>query len=185
MSITPQFPVERSVLTPRRRPQIYGCPRETRKTPSLWGHRRMIPTKEDPDPQSVSEESIVRQRKKIFKELDFQRTGEGWYGHTDFVSHRPVPPRFSVRFDLAQECSYFSECQGLGKKPEVVDNSRSPRTRRPSMVSNVGWLTTPTNSIRPFMKLLTHSRQSGYACPPESVWLWHLRQEQTHTQTHW
>ncbi len=42
-------------------------------------------------------------------EKDFQRTGEGWYGHTDFVSRQPVPPRFSARFDLAQECSYFSK----------------------------------------------------------------------------
>ena len=28
-------------------------------------------------------------------EKDFQRTGEGWYGHTDFVSHRQILVRCS------------------------------------------------------------------------------------------
>ncbi len=30
------------------------------------------------------------------EETDFQRSGQGWYGDTDFVSHRQVLPRCTV-----------------------------------------------------------------------------------------
>ena len=61
---------------------------------------------------------------RLAEKKDFQRSGEGWYGDTDFVSHRQVLVRFSVQNDLVKEYRHISSgWKGVGKEEEVIDRS--------------------------------------------------------------
>ncbi len=83
--------------THRRIPQISGCPRETRKTGCLRDHWRSG-YYSDQETHTVSFGTVDYST----EEKSDERSGEGWYGDTDFVSHRQVLPRCSASHHLTK-----------------------------------------------------------------------------------
>ena len=87
--------------------KISGCPRETRKTQSLRDNRMRVFRPRDTHSKWRDNVHCPTVDKA------FQRIGEGWYGHTDFVRRRPVLVRCSTRRGLAKKCTYFSTSQTM------------------------------------------------------------------------
>jgi hypothetical protein len=95
----------RTWSTHQRIPQSSGCPTERRKT-KVCDSKGRCNSDQTTSAGSVSTVDCSRE------ETVFQRSGQGWYGHTDFLSRKQVLTRCSVRYDLGQEYSHLSRLKG-------------------------------------------------------------------------
>jgi hypothetical protein len=72
--------------SPTDTPELWMSERNEDDTKFVRAFGDVIPTKN----RAQTSSELSRE------ETDFQRSGQGWYGDTDFVSHRQVLTRYSV-----------------------------------------------------------------------------------------
>jgi len=91
-------------------------------TPDLW-----MSDRDEEDKKFVRGKGDTIPTKKRPMTTVFERSGQGWYGHTDFVSHRQVLPRqCAMRFGTGICYLLTHTCNTLNMKENCSETREKP-----------------------------------------------------------